>query len=156
VLSAQGVSKTYGGSRALDGVDFDVRGGEIHALVGENGAGKSTLIKILSGAVVPDSGAVRLGPAAVHSGDPAATRRLGVSCVHQEFTLVPDLSIADNIFLGRERGRLWLERRGMHAAAAAILSDLGLRIPADVPVRSLSVAHQQLVEIARAPRSTAS
>jgi ribose transport system ATP-binding protein/rhamnose transport system ATP-binding protein len=150
VLSAQGISKTYGGSRALDAVDFDVRGGEIHALVGENGAGKSTLIKILSGAVTPDSGVVRLGTATIPTGDPAATRRLGVSCVHQELTLVPDLPIADNIFLGREQGRFWLQRRRMNALAEAVLTGLGSRIPADVPVRALSVAHQQLVEIARA------
>ena len=156
MLTAQGVSKSYGGSRALDGVDFAVRGGEIHALVGENGAGKSTLIKILSGAVRPDSGVIRHGASVVPSGDPAATRHLGVSCVHQEFTLVADLSIADNIFLGRERGRFWLQRRGMNASVEAILADLGLRIHPEVPVRALSVAHQQLVEIARALADDAS
>ena len=150
MLRAEGVTKTYGGSRALDAVDFEVRGGEIHALVGENGAGKSTLIKVLSGAVIPDAGVVRLGKTQVPAGDPAATRRLGVSCVHQELTLVPDLSIADNIFLGREHGRAWLQRRRMNAAVQAVLADLGLRVPADVPVRTLSIAQQQLVEIARA------
>jgi ribose transport system ATP-binding protein len=149
VLTAAGVSKAFGGVRALSGVDFDVRPGEIHALVGENGAGKSTLIRVLSGATIPDAGTVLLESRPIPAGDPAATRRLGVSCVHQEFTLVPALSIADNIFLGRERGLL-LRRREMTLAANAVLADLGLRLPSRSLVQELSVAQQQLVEIARA------
>ena len=149
MLTATGVSKAFGGVHALSDVHFDVNGGEIHALVGENGAGKSTLIRILSGATVPDSGAVRLGSAPVPGGDPAATRRMGVSSVHQEFTLVPALSVADNIFLGRERGLL-LRRREMRTRVEALLNELGLRAAATSLVQDLSVAHQQLVEIARA------
>jgi ribose transport system ATP-binding protein/rhamnose transport system ATP-binding protein len=149
VLTASGLSKAFGGARALSGVDFEVQSGEIHALVGENGAGKSTLIKILSGIVVADAGDVQLDSRRVPAGDPAATRRMGVSCVHQEFALVPALSVADNLFLGRERGPL-LRRREMNAAADALLGELGLRVPARALVHDLSVAHQQLVEIARA------
>jgi ribose transport system ATP-binding protein len=150
VLTAAGVSKSFGGIRALDAVDFDVRPGEIHALVGENGAGKSTLIKILSGVLVPDAGTVRLGATAMPCGDPPAVRRLGVSCVHQEFTLVPDLSLADNIFLGREQGRVLLRRGQMNRSVEIQLSALGLSLPPGTLVRDLSVAQQQLVEIARA------
>jgi ABC-type sugar transport system ATPase subunit len=150
VLTAAGISRSFGGVRALSGVDFEVTAGEIHALVGENGAGKSTLIKILSGVLMPDGGTVQLGATPIPCGDPPATRRLGVSCVHQEFTLVGGLSVADNIFLGRERGRVILRRREMNRAVDALLADLGLAIPARTLVQDLSVAQQQLVEIARA------
>jgi ABC-type sugar transport system ATPase subunit len=149
VLTASAVSKAFGGVRALNDVDFDVRPGEIHALVGENGAGKSTLIRILSGAMQPDAGRVHLDSVPIPAGRPAATRRIGVSTVHQEFTLVPALSVTDNIFLGRERG--WLLRRAeMRARAQQVLDELGLRISPAALVQDLSVAQQQLVEIARA------
>src|SRR6478735_5460140 len=104
LLTAHGLTKSYGGVRVLDAVDFDVEPGEVHALVGENGAGKSTLIKILGGAVRADEGAVDLDGAALPAGDPLGIRRRGISIVYQEFTLVPDLSAAENIFLGAERG----------------------------------------------------
>jgi len=149
VLTAEGVSKAFGGVRALSDVDFRVAPGEIHALVGENGAGKSTLIRILSGATAPDTGSVHLDSVAIPAGNPAATRRLGVSSVHQEFTLVPALSVADNIFLGRERGWL-LRRREMNARVREVLAELGLQISTASLVQDLSVAQQQLVEIARA------
>jgi ABC-type sugar transport system ATPase subunit len=150
LLVARGLTKHYGGVRVLDAVDFDVARGEVHALVGENGAGKSTLIKILGGAVEADAGDVCLEGAPLPGGDPLAVRRRGVSIVYQEFTLVPDLSVADNIFLGRERGRLWLGRAEMARIAQRRLDDLGVRVNAHDAVRSLSVAHQQMVEIARA------
>ena len=102
-LAATNLSKSYAGVRVLHAVDFDVRAGEIHALVGENGAGKSTLIKILGGAVVPDTGDVVLDGERLPIGDPLAVRRAGLSVVYQEFTLVPELTVADNVFLGRER-----------------------------------------------------
>ena len=149
LLVARGVSKAYGGVGVLHGVDFDVRPGEIHALMGENGAGKSTLIKILGGAVRPDAGSVHLDGCPLTLGDPQIIRSAGISTVHQEFTLVPDLSVADNIFLGRERG-VFLRRAEMARAVRAQLDHLGARINPSAPVRGLSVAHQQLVEIARA------
>jgi ABC-type sugar transport system ATPase subunit len=150
LLTATHVTKSYGGVCVLDAVDFDLAQGEVHALVGENGAGKSTLIKILGGAVRPERGEVRLDGARLPAGDPLGVRRRGVSIVYQEFTLVPDLSVADNLFLGRERGRPFLQRAGMKRLARQRLDELGISVPEATPVRELSVAHQQMVEIARA------
>jgi ABC-type sugar transport system ATPase subunit len=149
-LRAHGLTKAFAGVRALSGVDFELRAGEVHALVGENGAGKSTLIKVLGGAIVPDAGTVRLDDQPLPLGDPRATRRAGVSIVYQEFTLVPDLTVADNIFLGREHGRLWLRRSEMEREAQRVLDELGVRAAASSRVRTLSIAQQQMVEIARA------
>jgi rhamnose transport system ATP-binding protein len=155
LLAASGLSKSFAGVRVLHGVDFDVAAGEVHALVGENGAGKSTLIKILGGAIRPDAGEVRLDGAPLPLGDSLQVRRAGVSVVYQEFTLVPDLSAAENVFLGRERGRLLLRRSEMQKAAAALFAELGVRIDAARPVRGLSVAQQQMVEIGRSLASDA-
>ena len=124
--------------------------GEVHALLGENGAGKSTLIKILGGAVVPDGGEALLDGEPLPLGDPLAVRRRGINVVYQELTLVPELTVAENIFLGRERGRPLLRRRDMARTAHELLDGLGARVAAGAPVRTLSVAQQQLVEIARA------
>jgi ABC-type sugar transport system ATPase subunit len=150
LLSAAGLTKSYGGARALDGVDFELSAGEIHALVGENGAGKSTLIKILGGAVRPDGGTVALEGRPLEPGDPHASRRRGISIVHQEFTLVPELTVADNVFLGRERGRWVLARGVMRREVGRLLDELGVAIDPGARVRDLSVAGQQMVEIARA------
>ena len=153
LLTLHGVTKRFGGVTALDNVDFDLRAGEIHALLGENGAGKSTLIKLLAGIHVPDSGTIRI------DGRPAKVRgvadadRYGIRIIHQELSLAPNLSVAENIYLGREPHRLgWLRRRAMHADAAALVTALGLDEIRSVrtAVGDLSVAHQQLVEIARA------
>ena len=103
-LSARGLSKQYGGVTVLRDIDLRVESGEIRALVGENGAGKSTLIKILSGAVVPERGDVSLEGVRLPAGRPLATRHRGLSIVYQEFTLIPDLTVAENVFLGRELG----------------------------------------------------
>jgi ribose transport system ATP-binding protein len=150
LLAVRGLGKSFHGVRALDGVDFDVGRGEIHALVGENGAGKSTLIKVLGGAVRPDSGELQLDGEPLPVGDPLASRRRGISIVYQELTLVPELSVAENVFLGRERGRPLLRRAEMSRAARLILDELGTRIPTSARAGGLSVAQQQLVEIARA------
>jgi ABC-type sugar transport system ATPase subunit len=149
-LVASGLSKSYGPVRVLDGLSLELAPGEIHALVGENGAGKSTFIKILSGAVPPDTGHVRLDGAALPAGDPLAVRSLGVSTVHQEFTLVRDLSVTDNVFLGRERGTWRLRSAEMRRAVEVLFGELGVRIDPAALAGSLSVAHQQMVEIARA------
>ena len=117
LLTAHGLTKSYGGVRVLDAVDFDVEPGEVHALVGENGAGKSTLIKILGGAVRPDTGRVELDGAVLPAGDPLAVRDRGLSIVYQEFTLVPELTAAENVFLGRERGRPFLRIGGPDQAS---------------------------------------
>jgi len=150
LLSASGLAKSYGGAHALAGVDFTLDAGEIHALVGENGAGKSTLIRILGGAVVPDGGEVTFLERPLPSGDPRTVRERGIATVHQEFTLVKDLSVADNIFLGRELARPFLRRGEMNAGVQRILDTLGVEVPPSARVGDLSVAGQQMVEIARA------
>jgi ABC-type sugar transport system ATPase subunit len=144
------LSKSYGLVRVLHGLDLELAAGEIHALVGENGAGKSTFIKILSGAVAPDRGQVLLDGKPLRAGDPLAVRDLGISTVHQEFTLVRGLSVADNVFLGRERGRWMLRPAATRREVQGLLDGLGVRIDPAAPAGSLSVAHQQMVEIARA------
>ncbi|MBV9800378.1 MAG: sugar ABC transporter ATP-binding protein, partial [Solirubrobacterales bacterium] len=105
VLRAVGVHKRYGGVRALRGVDFELRGGAIHGLVGENGSGKSTLLRILSGQLAPDAGEVLLSGTPVRFGDAAQAMQAGIATVTQETTLVPGLSIAENIFLGPRKER---------------------------------------------------
>jgi ABC-type sugar transport system ATPase subunit len=149
-LTARGLSKRYGGVTVLRYVDLEVASGEVRALVGENGAGKSTLIKILSGAVIPESGDVRLDGERLPSGRPLLVRQRGLSIVYQEFTLVPDLTVAENVFLGREVAAPLLRSTAMHARTQQLLDDLGVQVDARAPVRGLSVAHQQMVEIARA------
>jgi rhamnose transport system ATP-binding protein len=150
LLTARGLTKSYGGVRVLRDVDFEVRAAEVRALVGENGAGKSTLIKILTGAIPPDRGELDIAGQRVRFGDALAMRGAGVSAVYQEFTLVPDLSVAENVFLGRERGRLLLDRSAMRTEADRLFRELGLSIDVLRPVRGLSVAYQQMIEIARA------
>jgi ribose transport system ATP-binding protein len=150
-LLMSGIAKSYPGVQALDGVSFEVRAGEIHALVGENGAGKSTLIKVLGGAVVADAGDVTLDGERLPQGDPLLARRRGVNIIYQEFTLVPELTVAENIFLGREVTRgPFLNQGAMEKEARALLDRLGAPISPGAVVSTLSVAHQQLVEIARA------
>ncbi len=154
LLSLRGVTKRYGGVLALAGVDFDLRAGEIHALLGENGAGKLTLIKVLGGIVRPDGGTIELDGRPVEVRDAAEADRLGIRLIHQELSLAPNLSVAENILLGREPTRLGMliDRRRLDAAAEALVAELDM--PEIGPVRalvgSLSVARQQLVEIARA------
>lgn len=147
------ITKRFGGTVALDGVSFELRRGEIHALLGENGAGKSTLIKVLGGIHGPDAGDIIIDgqPASIHG--VADADRLGIRIIHQELSLAPNLSVAENIYLGREPSRFGLlDRRGMVAAAERLVSDLALDEIRDVRagVDGLSIAHQQLVEIARA------
>ncbi len=153
LLTFHGVTKRFGGVTALDDVDFDLRRGEIHALLGENGAGKSTLIKVLGGIHAPDSGTIRIEGEQLRIHSVADANRHGVRIIHQELSLVPNLSIAENIYLGREpQGLAGLRRRKMVADAQALIANLGLYEIRSVGtiVSDLSVAHQQLVEIARA------
>jgi ribose transport system ATP-binding protein len=146
------ISKTFGATRALDAVDFDLRPGEAHALLGENGAGKSTLIKVLSGAVKPDSGAIWLEGKRFAPAGPLESRLAGISVIYQELNLAPHLTVEENIMLGREsHGLGFLRRRRMREKVREALALVHHEeIPLDVPVRQLSVAARQIVEIARA------
>ena len=151
-LAMRAIGKRFGATVALAGVDLAVGPGEIHALLGQNGAGKSTLMKILSGALRPDEGAIELAGAPYRPRDPLAGRRAGIGMIYQELSLIPHLSVAENVFLGVEPVR-WgvLDRPAMRAGAAAALSELGASgIDPDSAVGSLPIAARQLVEIARA------
>ena len=155
--SAEGVSKHFGATVALDGVDFDVGAGEIHAVVGENGAGKSTLIRILGGVWRPDRGTIRVDGAERHFASPRDAIAAGIVTIPQELRLVPALSIAENIALGdlpvRRFGPLALvDRAQMRAAARAVLAQLDFDPDPDRPVASLGFAERQLVAIAKALR----
>jgi ribose transport system ATP-binding protein len=151
LLRLRGIRKAYPGVIALDGVDFDLRAGEVHVLLGENGAGKSTFVRILSGATARDAGEIEIDGRAVEIAGPRGAQKLGISAIYQEFNLVPQLSAAENVFLGREpaRGGV-LDRRRLVAEAAALLEGLGVRLDPRTPVAALGVAQQQMVEVAKA------
>jgi rhamnose transport system ATP-binding protein len=152
LLRLTGIRKRYGGVRALDGVDFEVRPGEVHALVGENGAGKSTLIKIVSGAETADEGTVTMAGQPLSAGNTSAALGVGIATVYQEPQLFAELSVAENIFVGRELRRgVLVDRPAQRRRAVELLDRLGLD-PAlsDVRAADLPVAEQQLVSIAKA------
>ena len=151
LLSIRNLGKRFPGVVALDGVDFTVRPGEIHALLGENGAGKSTLIKVLTGVYPADSGEIRLGEKRIALKAPKEAEREGISTVYQEVNLVPSLSVAENITLGRQPGRFGLlDWRGIRARARAALARLEIECDVEAELGSLSIAHQQMVALARA------
>jgi ribose transport system ATP-binding protein len=152
LLEMHGIVKTFPGVRALDGVDLDVRPGEVHCLLGQNGAGKSTLIKVLAGAHQPDAGRITWRGEPVALGTPQAAMTHGIATIYQELDLVSGLTVADNIFLGRERSRFGLTRPAeANKAAIALLTRLGHpEIRPTAEVGSLSAASQQMVSIARA------
>src|SRR5438034_3967176 len=153
VLRMEGITKTFFGVRVLDGVDFDCRTGEVHALVGENGAGKSTLMKILAGAYHADAGRILLDGSEVRFGHPREAQLLGISIIYQEFNRVPDRTVAQNIFLGREPRRgAAVDQRAMALATRELLAPLRVEgaVRPDSLVRGLTVAQQQMVEIAKA------
>ncbi|CAA9550204.1 MAG: Ribose ABC transport system, ATP-binding protein RbsA [uncultured Thermomicrobiales bacterium] len=153
ILELRGISRTFPGVRALSNVDFDVRPGEVHALMGENGAGKSTLMKIVSGVYQPDSGSIRFMGTPVQFAHPREAQQRGISIIHQEFNLLPERTVAQNIFLGREPGTSYrVDSRAMEDATRVLLSNLGVAhsISPRAMVGRLSVAQQQTVEIAKA------
>ncbi len=154
----RGVTKRFGGATALDGVDFELRPGEIHGLVGENGAGKSTLMKILSGVHTPDEGEIVLRGETVQFSNPADSKALGIGMIYQELSCMPALSVAENVFLGRQltNGLGAVDWKRMRREAEAHLGLLGIDIDVSTPLRSLSLGGQQLVEIARVVFSGAS
>ncbi|MEV7091163.1 sugar ABC transporter ATP-binding protein [Streptomyces sp. NPDC093085] len=152
VLALRGVSKSFGAVRALRDVSLDLLPGEAHALAGENGAGKSTLIKTLAGVHRPDTGAVLLDGRPVVFHGPADARDAGIAVIYQEPTLFPDLSIAENIFMGRQprRGLGRIDHKAVRETTAALMRRLGVELDPDRPARGLSIADQQIVEIAKA------
>ncbi|MCA1442980.1 sugar ABC transporter ATP-binding protein [Ensifer sp. IC4062] len=151
VLEARRISKSFSGVQVLFSVNFELRAGEIHALMGENGAGKSTLVKILSGFEQPSSGEILLGGKPVMLPPNGAAEALGIVIIHQEFNLAEHLTVAESLFLGREVTRFGvLDRKYMRAETRRVLDLLGCRVDANALISSLSIAEKQMVEIAKA------
>jgi len=150
-VELRGISKRFGATAALTDVSMDLRAGEVHALVGENGAGKSTLVKILAGVYQPDSGTILLDGESTQIHGPAHSRSLGIAVVHQEPRLFPDLTVAENVFIGHApSGRLsTIDWGGTRRAAKALFDELDVQVDVGAPVRGLSMADQQLIEIAK-------
>ena len=152
LLRLAGITKSYAGVHALRAASFDLRVGEVHALVGENGAGKSTLVKIITGAVVPDGGEMELDGRRIEQLSPRAARELGIAAIYQQPALFPELTVAENIALGSQRvpalGRV--DWRGRHRRAAELLARVGAEIDPEADAGELTMPQQQLVEIARA------
>ncbi len=152
LIQFESIRKTFGGVVALDGVTLSIREGEVHALVGENGAGKSTLGKVLAGIHRPDSGEVRIAGRPIRFHSPADAARAGIGMVHQELAFCPDLSVAENLCLGHypRRFGVWLDRRAMVREAERRLAQIGASLDVRLPMRALSTAQEQLVQIASA------
>jgi inositol transport system ATP-binding protein len=158
MLRVKGISKSFSGVRALDNIHFDLQKGEVHAVMGENGAGKSTFMKILIGLITPDSGEVLLEGENLVGSNVNETLKKGISMIHQEILIIPELTVAQNIFLGRERevsgksGVLsgWLHDGEINKQAAALLDRMGVSIAPKAKMKHLSVAQMQMVEIAKA------
>ncbi|MGW0517666.1 sugar ABC transporter ATP-binding protein [Crossiella sp. NPDC003009] len=151
LLRVEGVTKRFTGALALANVDLEVRAGEVHVLLGENGAGKSTLVKVLAGVHKPDAGKVFLAGEQVKVTSPQHARSLGLAVIYQELTLVSQLSVAENLFLGRQPRRFGvIDHRRMRRDAVPLLERVGLRVDPATPVHRLGIAQQQMVEIARA------
>ncbi|MEI6873747.1 MAG: ATP-binding cassette domain-containing protein, partial [Spirochaetota bacterium] len=151
VIRMQDIVKSFAGVRALNGITFDLRPGEIHGLVGENGAGKSTLMKILSGAYTPDSGEIVIGGNPYRTLSPRLSEALGVEIVYQENLLVPTMSVVENVYVGCEESTLgFADFAGMRGRARALLAELGIELDVQRRVESLSVSEQQYVKILKA------
>jgi ABC-type sugar transport system ATPase subunit len=152
LLSVRGITKRFPGVLALDHVDLELERGEVHALVGENGAGKSTLIKIIGGVVRSDEGAIEFEGKAISHLDPHGAQKLGISIIHQESELAATLSVAENLFLGRQPRQLkcFVDRRRLHREARTWLDQVGARFSARTLVRDLPLSERRLLELARA------
>ena len=152
LLRAEGVSKDYDGVQALKDASFELRAGEVHAIVGENGAGKSTLIKIITGAVTPDEGEIFLNDQPLTDNTPAFSKSLGIAAIYQQPALFPELTVAENIAVGQERSGAFavVNWKGRRRVARELLNRVGAKISPETLVSELSMPQQQLVEIARA------
>jgi simple sugar transport system ATP-binding protein len=151
ILEMKSIYKAFPGVQALSGVDFRMFPGEVHAVMGQNGAGKSTLVKVLTGVHMPDQGEIVLGGTPIHPDSPQAAQKLGISTVYQEINLCPNLSVAENIFIGRQprRGGL-IDWRAMNKRAEEVMAGLDVHIVGSQSLSSCSIAVQQMVAIARA------
>jgi ribose transport system ATP-binding protein len=152
VLNMQKIRKSFPGVLALDGVDFELRRGEVHVLLGENGAGKSTLVKILSGAHQKTEGEITLFGTPVNIESPKQAQKLGIGIIYQELNLIPSLTAAENIFLGRERTNFLglIDTQALLSSARNILASIGLRIDIHQPVKAFGIAQRQMIEVAKA------
>ena len=155
VLEVDCLSKDFPGLRALDHVSLRLRSGTVHALMGENGAGKSTLMRIIAGDLKPTSGQVRLRGRACEFSGPRAALLAGIAMIHQELNLVPGMTVAENIWIGREpRTRLGLiNHRELHRRTSSLLEQLAIELDPGVRLGDLGIAQQQMIEIARAARA---
>jgi len=150
LVEIENISKSFPGVQALDSVSLNIYSGEVHVLIGENGAGKSTLIKILAGVYQKDIGIVKFKGKSVDFQTPRQAMKEGISVIHQELSLIPDLTVADNIFLGREKARgQFLDKNYMVDKTKEILESLELNIDPNIKVETLNTAQKQMVEIAR-------
>ena len=151
VLEVVGLTKKYPGVLALNNVSMSFRKGEVHAIAGENGAGKSTLIKAITGAIQPTEGVIRIDGKEFKSLTPSASKEQGIGVIYQEFSLIPALSVAENIFLGQKvgSGRL-VNKKEMERQASIAMDDIGAHVDPRCAVKTLPVGQQQLVEICKA------
>jgi ribose transport system ATP-binding protein len=151
ILKVEGVSKRYGGVKALNEVQFDLNQGEVHALVGENGAGKSTLIKVLGGVIHRDSGTVIYEGEEVRYNRPIEAQEAGIAIIHQELTMMPSMSVIENLFMGRMKSRFGLVNwRQLEKQARQVLNQVKLPVDVYTPVRDLTISQRQMIEIAKA------
>ncbi|WP_421826737.1 sugar ABC transporter ATP-binding protein [Larkinella sp.] len=153
ILTVRGLTKTFSGVKALNQVQLNLRKGEVHALMGENGAGKSTFMKILIGLHTPDSGEIIFEGNALKDSNVNEILKKGISMIHQEILIVPELTVAQNIFLGRESNRgffSWIDEKKLNQKAGILLEQMGVTISPTTPMKYLSVAEMQMVEIAKA------
>ena len=159
ILQVRDLSKTFLGVQALDRAQLDIEAGSVHALMGENGAGKSTLMNILAGLLTPDAGTITLRGTSVEFRNPHHARQMGIAMIHQELLPFRDLTVAENICMGREPTRWfpgWVDKQAMHREATRLLDRLGVVVEPTRPMRALSVAEMQIVEIAKALAGNAS
>lgn len=150
MIELKNISKSYGGARALDQVNLVIEYGKIHALLGENGAGKSTLMKVLSGAVQKDTGSIMIDGVEANIHSPKKAKEEGIGIIYQEFSLVPELTGSENIFLNQLGSSFWIDWESLHQKAATLISSMGFTLDVRKKVAGLSVAEQQIVEIAKA------
>lgn len=152
ILELKNISKRFSGVEVLHNVPFSLQTGEVHALLGENGAGKSTLVKVITGVHQPDGGTIYLNGAQVQFGDTRESRQAGIAAIYQELSLFPDLNVAENIFIGRHPTKMGgrIDWRKLYAEAEKLLASLGVHLDIKQKARALSIAQQQMVEIARA------